>query len=265
MIGVALAFLFGLVIGSFLNVCIYRLPRDGSVVRPRSYCPACRHPIAWFDNIPVLSFLLLRGRCRYCAAPISLRYPGVELATAALFASAVWMHGVTLAGVKLCVFASLMLVLVFADLESRILPDEFTLGGIAIGLAFSPLVPVEPGLAAALLPAVQPRVVWLGESALGAGLAAGALWSVGRLYRKIRGREGLGLGDVKMVGAIGAFLGLRQTMLALLAGSLAGSVIGLGYILIARKDAATYELPYGSFLGAAALATAYFSSALTAG
>jgi leader peptidase (prepilin peptidase)/N-methyltransferase len=264
MIAVILAALVGLVIGSFLNVCIYRLPRDGSVVRPRSYCPACRRPIAWFDNIPVLSYLLLGGRCRHCGAPISLRYPGVELATAALFACAVWMQGLTLAGAKLCVFASLMMVLIFADLEARILPDEFTLGGIGIGLAFSLLLPVEPGLAAAFLPTAPPRLIWLGESALGAGLAAGALWLVGWLYEKVRGRPGLGLGDVKMVGAIGAFLGLRQAMLVLLAGSLMGSVIGLGYILLAGKDASRYELPYGSFLGAAALATAYFAAALTA-
>jgi leader peptidase (prepilin peptidase)/N-methyltransferase len=262
MIEAGVAFLFGLLLGSFLNVCIYRLPRDGSVVRPRSYCPACRHPIAWFDNIPVLSYLLLGGRCRHCAAPISWRYPVVELATGALLAFAVSIHGLTPAGAKLAVFASVMVVLVFADLESRILPDEFTLGGIAIGLVFSLFVPLEPGLASIFVPAAEPRLVWLGESVLGAALAAGVMWLVGWLYYKVRGREGLGLGDVKMVGAIGAFLGLRQTMFVLLAGSLAGSVIGLLYIWLTRKDAARYELPYGSFLGAAALFTAYFAGSL---
>ncbi len=259
MMGVTLAFLLGLVVGSFLNVCIYRLPRDGSVVRPRSYCPACRHPIAWFDNIPLLSFLLLAGRCRHCAAPISLRYPAVELAAAALFASAVSTHGSTLAAAKLCVFASVMIVLIFADLESRILPDEFTIGGIALGLLFSLLLPMEAGLVAVFAAGAPPRLVWFGESAAGAGLAAGALWLVGRLYEKIRGREGLGFGDVKMVGAIGAFLGLRQAMFVLLAGSLAGSVLGLLYIWRTRQDPARYELPYGSFLGVTAVFTAYFS------
>jgi leader peptidase (prepilin peptidase)/N-methyltransferase len=253
-----LAALFGLIFGSFLNVCIYRLPRDLSVVRPRSFCPACEHPIAWYDNLPLISFLLLGGWCRNCRARISLRYPVVELATAGFFFAAVWMHGPGLVSLKLCVFAALLTGLIFADLEERILPDEFTLGGMAIGFVLSIFVPLESGLAFAFFGGANPRAVSLGESVAGAGLGAGAIWMVGWLYEKIRRREGLGFGDVKMVGMIGAFLGLRQTLLIVLLGSLAGSVGGTLYIILGRKDPSQYPLPYGAFLGAAGLFVAYF-------
>ncbi|HXM44201.1 MAG TPA: prepilin peptidase, partial [Bryobacteraceae bacterium] len=125
----SLALLFGLVIGSFLNVCVYRLPQDLSVVRPRSYCPACSYPIAWYDNIPLLSYALLRGRCRHCKAPISVRYPVVELMTGGLFFVFVWRLGAGVPAVKFCLLSALLVGLTFSDLEARILPDEFTLGG----------------------------------------------------------------------------------------------------------------------------------------
>src|SRR5262249_12722319 len=139
----ALAGVFGLLIGSFLNVCIYRLPRDLSVVRPRSYCPECEKSLAWFDNIPLLSFLLLKGRCRYCGKPIRARYPIVEALTAILFFGFVARLGVSLAAFKFCLFSALLVGMVFADLEERILPDEFTLGGLVAGLALSWVIPVE--------------------------------------------------------------------------------------------------------------------------
>jgi len=258
----ALAVIAGLLAGSFLNVCIWRLPRDLSVVRPRSLCPRCRNPIAWFDNIPVVSFALLGGKCRHCRARIPIRYPAVELLTAALFWAAVRMHGASPAALKLGLFAALLVGLIFADLEQRILPDEFTLGGLGAGLAFAALVPVEPGLVSLFLAGAHPRLASLTEAAAGAAFCAGGIWLVGQLYYLIRRREGLGLGDVKMLGMIGAFLGLRQTLLVMLLGSLIGSVIGLLYIRLARKDAATYELPYGTFLGIAALAVSYLSASL---
>lgn len=253
-----IAFACGLLIGSFLNVCIFRLPNDLSVVKPRSYCPQCEKQIAWYDNIPVISFVLLGGRCRACRERIPWRYPIVELLTGALFAAVAAMHGYTAAGAKTAIFAAIMVTLIFSDIEERILPDEFTLGGAAAGLGLAWIVPMEPGIVSALLGAhLGPRTVSLSESLAGALFTGGALWAVGFLYQKIRHREGLGLGDVKMIITIGAFLGLHQTLFTLIIGSVAGSVLGLGYILLTRKDASTYELPYGSFLGAAALANVF--------
>jgi leader peptidase (prepilin peptidase) / N-methyltransferase len=252
-----LAALFGLLIGSFLNVCIYRWPRDLSVVRPRSYCPKCEQPIGWFDNVPVLSYLLLRGRCRKCGARIAVRYLVVELLTAATFFCAVWFLGPTLAAAKYCVFGALIIALVFSDLEERILPDEFTLGGAAVGVVFAVFVPMTQGLVALLVPVHNERVISASESLFSALFCMGALWFVGFLYEKVRHREGLGLGDVKMVAMIGAFLGLQGALLTLIAGSLLGAIVGLFYIWFTGKDASTYELPFGTFLGTAALAVGF--------
>ena len=256
-----LALVLGLIAGSFLNVCIYRLPRDLSVVRPaRSYCPGCEHVIAWYDNIPLLSFLLLRGRCRYCAQSIAWRYPIVECLTALLFLLSVHSLGLTLVSAKYCLLCALLVGLIFADFEERILPDEFTLGGTLAGLVFAWFVPVDDIVAHAILSPfgieLHPRVLSLAESLAGALVPTFFLWLGGYLYEKIRHREGLGFGDVKMMAMIGAFLGLRASLLTLIAGSVVGSVIGLLYILITRKDASSYELPFGTFLGAAAIVVA---------
>jgi leader peptidase (prepilin peptidase) / N-methyltransferase len=257
-----LAFLFGLLIGSFLNVCIHRMPRDLSVVRPRSHCPACKAMIAWYDNIPLLSYAILRGRCRHCGARISPRYPMVELLTGILFAAVVLRFGVGPQAGKLCLFAALLVGLIFSDLECLILPDEFTLGGLAAGLALSWFIPLgdDAGRALLWILGVEPAERWLSpvEAALAAALPAGMLWLGGWIFEKVRHKEGLGLGDVKLIAMVGAFLGLRGVLLTLLAGSVAGSILGLLYIKLARKDAATYELPFGTFLGAAALAVAFW-------
>ncbi len=230
MVEAAIAAAFGLLIGSFLNVCIHRWPRDLSVVRPRSHCPVCEAPIAWFDNLPVLSYAILGGRCRGCKAPISMRYPLVELLTAAFFGWAVYHYGLTLGAAKWCCFSAILITLGFADAETRILPDEFTLGGIVAGMLFS----------------FADKTVF--NSLLGAVIPAGSLWLGGYLFEKIRHKEGLGFGDVKMTAMIGAFVGLQGALLTLLIGSTLGSVIGLGYVAITRKDAGSYELPLGSFL-----------------
>ncbi len=257
MLAAALAFLAGLVIGSFLNVCVYRWPRDLSVVRPRSFCPACEHTVAWYDNVPVLSYLLLRGRCRHCRAWISPRYPVVELLTACLFFVIVLAYGPSAAALKWCVFCALLIGLIFSDLEERILPDEMTLGGTAAGIALAALVPFDDGFAMLFLPADWGRAALsVADAVLGACLSGGLLWLIGTLYLKVRHRDGLGFGDVKMVGMIGAFLGLQGALLTVVLGSILGSVLGLLYIFIARKKASTYELPFGTFLGAAALAVA---------
>jgi len=260
---IVLAVLAGLLIGSFLNVCVFRLPRDLSVVRPRSFCPGCEKMIAWYDNIPVLSYVLLGAKCRYCKQRIPVRYPLVEIATAAAFGVCVAALGPTLVAAKYCIFSAILITLIASDAEERILPDEFTLGGTAIGLILSVLTPMgrpnELGFSQFFLSgAVHWRWHSLLESALGAGLPCVMIWFVGWAYEKLRHREGLGFGDVKMIAMIGAFLGLRWALLTLIAASLFGSIGGLTYIFLAKKDASTYELPFGSFLGLAALGVAMF-------
>ncbi|HYP05865.1 MAG TPA: prepilin peptidase [Bryobacteraceae bacterium] len=258
MIEAILAGLFGLIIGSFLNVCVFRMPRDISVANPkRSFCPHCDTEIAWYDNIPVVSYAVLGGRCRSCRAGIPLRYPLVELFTGlAFFGVLVWL-GPTLEAVKYCAFAAIQIALIAMDLEERILADEFTKGGIALGLIFAAFVPMPMGLLQLVLPQEWPVALKsVAESAFAASLLSGILWSIGWFYEKIRRREGLGFGDVKMVGMIGAFLGLGPALLTVVMGSVMGSVVGLLFIFLTRKDAHTYELPFGSFLGLAAMLVA---------
>jgi len=255
-----LAALAGLLIGSFLNVCIYRLPRDLSVVSPRSFCPECDHGIAWYDNIPLLSYAFLRGHCRHCHVQIPLRYPLVELLTAACFFAAVAIAGMNGAAVKQCIFAALIIGLMFADLEERILPDEFTIGGTVLGLVLAAIVPAHIGMWRFLLPSItNARELSVLEAGFAAFFSSGTLWLVGFLYQRLRHKEGLGFGDVKMIAMIGAFLGLEGVLMTLMLGSVLGAVVGLAYILITRKNAATYELPFGAFLGLAALVISFWT------
>ena len=263
MLETALALVFGLLIGSFLNVCVHRMPRDLSVVRPRSFCPSCQRTIAWYDNIPLVSYALLGARCRWCGARIPARYPIVEALTGVLFAYIVFTRGATPGAAKGCLFAALTVGLIFSDLEERILPDEFTLGGTFAGLLLALWVPLDRGLVSMFLPySWNWRVVSLVEAAAGAVVTSGMVWLIGALYQKIRKREGLGFGDVKMIAMAGAFLGLEGALLTLMIGSILGSVLGLAFIRIAGKDSATYELPFGSFLGVAALGILLFRLSL---
>ncbi len=253
-----LAFLFGLLIGSFLNVCIFRLPRDMSVVAPRSLCPHCEHTIRWYDNIPVLSFILLRGKCRDCGATIPWRYPIVELLTGIGFGVSVGAFGLTLHALKYCLLSSICITLIFSDLEERILPDEFTKGGTVVGLILAWFVPMPAGISYFIAPQGNPRVLSVIESVIAIVLCSGSLWLVGYLYEKFRDREGLGFGDVKMIAMIGAFLGVQGALLTLIISSVLGSLIGLLFIYITGKNASTYELPFGTFLGASCLGVAVF-------
>ena len=258
MLEALLAFGFGLLIGSFLNVCVYRLPRDLSVVRPRSYCPACEKQIAWYDNIPVLSYILLGGHCRYCKTRISARYPVVELMTGALFFIYALRMGPTLAAVKYCVLGALLTGLLFSDLEERILPDEFTLGGTLLGLGFAFLIPVQDFAAHMLLWVLKidlnQRIVSFLEALIGAVLPAFVLWLGGYLYEKLRKREGMGFGDVKMLLMVGSFLGFRDTILTMVIGSVLGSIVGYLFIRFTQKEISTYELPFGTFLAVGGIA-----------
>jgi len=213
--------------------------------------------------VPLLSYAILSGRCRNCHERISLRYPVVELLTGALFFVLVYRYGLTLVAFKMCTFGAMMVALSFTDLEQRILPDEFTIGGTAVGLAFAIFAPSPDNTAHAVLWMVGLEshgwITNLAAAAVAAGLPAGMLWFGGWLYSKIRHREGLGFGDVKMVALMGCFLGLEAGLAALIFGSVAGSVLGLAYIKITGNDPSTYELPFGTFLSAAALLIVVFS------
>ena len=252
--------LFGLIIGSFLNVCISRLPADESIILPNSRCPKCDRAIKPYDNIPVISYLLLNGKCRLCKAPISWQYPVVEVLTAVTFWMTYAMVGLQVKTAVLLVFFSAIIVLIFIDLNHRILPDVITLRGTVVGLLLSLLVPVEDGTARFLsllmgFPIGHPILLSFLDSLIGASVCGGFLWGVAEIYYRIRKVEGLGFGDVKLMGMVGAFLGVRLALLTIMLGSFMGAVVGLLYIKFAGKDS-RYELPFGSFLGVAAIIVA---------
>ncbi|HEV2522387.1 MAG TPA: prepilin peptidase [Candidatus Acidoferrales bacterium] len=259
-----LAFLFGLLIGSFLNVCILRIPADKSIVQPASSCPKCGKAIAPYDNIPVLSWLFLGGKCRHCKEKISAMYPAVELLTGLLFLGCYLVFGPTVNALKWAVFAALLVVLTITDLRERLLPDAVNFFGLGAGLVFSLFTKSLDGTALWLanrwfeFPPPQ-MALSFADAVLGALAGSGLLWIVAEGYFRLRGREGMGLGDVKMMAAVGAFLGLKRTMMTVLAGSLLGSVIGIFLIAISKKGR-DYELPFGTFLGAGALLVVFFGT-----
>ncbi|MBI3492710.1 MAG: prepilin peptidase [Acidobacteria bacterium] len=230
---------FGAVVGSFLNVCIYRLPLGKSVVWPTSACPHCSRALVWYENIPVLSYLALGGRCRTCRVSIGVQYPIVEALAAAMFVLAWWLYGPSLLLVSRLMFGCALIVLFAIDLKHHLLPNAITLPGIVVGFAFSFFV--EPGWVASLI---------------GILAGGGALYGVAEIYYRVRREEGLGMGDVKMLAMIGAFVGWKLTLVALMMASLSGSVIGL-VIIASRRGGMKYALPFGTFLalGAAAAAT----------
>lgn len=224
----------GAVVGSFLNVCIHRLPSGSSVVWPRSACTHCGRQLTWFENIPILSYIVLGGRCRTCRDRIGVRYPIVELLTAALFAGAWWYYGPGVLLVSRLLFGCALIVLFAIDLEHQLLPNVITLPGVVVGFAFSVLT--EPG--------------WR-MSILGIALGGGVLYLIAEAYFRIRREEGLGMGDVKMLAMIGAFIGWKLMLLSLLFASFAGSVIGVGMIAVRGGDM-RYALPFGTFLAVGA-------------
>ncbi len=254
-----IAFPFGLIIGSFLNVVIHRVPRGESVVTPRSHCPHCNHQIAWYENIPLASYLALGGKCRKCAARISPRYFLVELLAGAMFAALAALFGFEPPFFKYALFGSLMIALTFIDLHDRLLPDALTFPGMAAGLALSLVVPLHDGTAALLarlLDVYPPEpLVSLADALLGGAAGAGLLGFVAAAYKAVRHQEGLGFGDVKLMALVGIFLGIKLALLTIFLGSLLGAVIGGSYMLVAGKDS-RYELPFGTFLGIMALFSA---------
>jgi leader peptidase (prepilin peptidase)/N-methyltransferase len=243
--GLGLAGLLGLVVGSFLNVVIHRLPRGESLVFPASHCPHCGVPIPWYDNVPLLSFLFLLGRCRFCAQPISLRYPLVEALTGSLFFAAAKSFAFGLPLLHALALISLCLALAFIDLEHFLLPDALTLPGTALALAL------------ALLGGPTPLVAALVGTALGVALPVAIIF----LYRLWRGVEGMGWGDVKLLGMLGAFLGWQGMLWTLGLAAVVGAFVG-GALILAGKGSRQTELPFGTFLCAAALGVLFFAPQL---
>ncbi len=245
-LGPALLAVFGLAVGSFLNVCIHRLPRGESLAWPGSHCPSCGAAIRWYDNVPVLGYLLLGGRCRACRAPIGVRYPAVELATMAVFLAHGWALGPTpLAAVRIA-FGCALVVLFAVDLEHQILPNAITLPGILVGLVASVWLP--PGPRSALV---------------GVLVGGGSLWLLFEIWKRFRGVEALGMGDVKMLAMVGAFLGWEQVIVTLVLSSVAGSLVGLGLIATGRGSLGS-KLPYGTFIALAAMAASLAGNRLVA-
>lgn len=281
-------FFMGLAFGSFLNVCIYRLPRGMNVARPRSACPKCHATIAALDNIPVLSWFLLRGKCRQCKQPISPRYWIVELMVGILFATSVAIYGIDFCALKLCILSFLLVGLIFTDADLKLLPDAMTKPGIVIGLAMSLFCTVDDlvtrvfemhnWIPAHMSPEMYFRTLSLLDSLAGALLGAGFIWGVAKAYKMLRGVEGMGFGDVKLMGMIGTFLGAHLALYTIMGASIVGSFAGMTLMLnvyrkrlVRRRVAETpaekksrawrsaqlvmrhYEMPFGIFLGGAAL------------
>ncbi|WP_420850276.1 prepilin peptidase [Oryzomonas sagensis] len=238
-------FAFGLVVGSFLNVCISRMPRNESVVFPPSHCPLCKYRIRWFDNIPLLSYLWLRGRCRGCGAHISLQYPLVELLNGLLTLALFWRFGLSLSFLALFLFCSALVVITFIDIEHQIIPDEISLPGIVIGFIFSFFLPWQ---------------TWVG-SLVGILLGGGSLLLVASCYQWLTGKEGMGGGDIKLLAMMGAFLGWKAVPFIIFASSLVGSVVGIAMMLILKKDS-KLAIPFGPYLAFGAVLYIFYGGRL---
>ncbi len=226
-----LAFIFGAIDGSFLNVCICPMPKDESIVSPPSHCPYCDYQIRWYDNIPLVSYLLLRGKCRGCGSRISLQYPLVELLNGLLTLALFLRFGPTLTFIALFLFCSSLVVITFIDIEHQIIPDEISLPGIVIGVVFSFFLPWQ---------------TWL-NSLLGILLGGGSLLLVAYGYQWLTGKEGMGGGDIKLLAMMGAFLGWKSIPFIIFASSLVGSVVGVTMMLIQKKDS-KLAIPFGPYL-----------------
>jgi leader peptidase (prepilin peptidase)/N-methyltransferase len=230
-------FVLGAVIGSFLNVCIYRLPREESIVVPGSHCPRCGTPIRFYDNLPIVSYIVLRGKCRACSAQISWQYPLVELLMGMCSVLLLFRYGVSLSYVIYFVFCASLIVVSFVDLAHRIIPDEISLPGIGAGILAAL---VNPGLS-------------ITNAGLGMLVGGGSLYLVAMGYHLVTKREGMGGGDIKLLAMIGAFIGWKGVLFTILASSFIGALVGAG-LMVATKDAdGKYAVPFGPFLSLGAL------------
>lgn len=264
-----IAGVFGALIGSFLNVVIHRVPREQSIVFPNSRCPSCGAVIAFYDNIPILSYAILRGKCRGCKEPISTRYPAVELLTALAFVAVAWHDGLSVALPFDLVFVAALLALVFIDAEHMILPNVITYPGTAFALLVRLAIPLftskpyfddVPSLIHGAFGGLPLWTVSVLGAVIGALIGGGSLWLMGWTWEKLRGVEAMGLGDVKMMFMVGAYLGWRLTILTLFAGVLSGSVIGILWMMRKGERDMQMLLPFGIFLGIGAIAAILFGS-----
>ena len=261
-----LALILGLVIGSFLNVCILRIPLEVPITVPRSHCPHCKKLIRWYDNVPVLSYLILGGRCRRCKKKISARYPLIEAVTGLISVLLYLKFGLGVEWAIFFLFSAALLVLAFIDIDHRILPDVITLNGIWLG-AIANVYLAEPSplvsriLRSAGLDVTNPRIIALVGSLLGVVAGGGLLWGVAAAYLRLRGIEGMGFGDVKMMAMVGALLGAPMALLTIMLGSLLGSVVGLTFMRLTGKSR-DYELPFGTFLGIAGIVAVLYGEDL---
>jgi len=253
---------FGAIIGSFLNVVVHRLPREESVVLPHSRCPSCGVAIAFYDNIPVLSYLMLRRRCRSCHTAISARYPAVELLTALLYLAVTWHDGLTPALLFDLVFVSALVALIFIDAEHMLLPNAITYPGIVFALVARVAIPYFtatayfddlPSLMNGILHGMPVWASSLVGALIGGLIGGGSLWLMGWTWEKLRGIEAMGLGDVKMMFMVGVYFGWRLTVLTIFLGVLSGSIIGIGLMLRQGKRDMQMLLPFGVFLGIGAI------------
>ncbi len=239
------AFVLGSVIGSFLNVCIYRIPAGKSIVSPPSSCPHCGHCIRWFQNVPILSYLFLRGKCAGCGQQISLRYPLVEALTGGLFVLVLYSFGLSPATPVYWLFAAALVVITFIDLDHQIIPDVISLPGIVVGFLCSFFIPWVP---------------WL-DSLLGILIGGGILFLIAWGYEFLTKREGMGGGDIKLLAMLGAFLGWKAVFPIVFLASLAGTVIGLPLMVLQKKDS-KLALPFGPFLALAAVVYLFWGGAI---
>jgi leader peptidase (prepilin peptidase)/N-methyltransferase len=255
-------FAFGLVVGSFLNVCIVRLPRGGSIVTPSSHCPHCRSGIRFYDNIPLISFLLLRGKCRNCGEPISWQYPLVELMNGLFYVWIVnefWIGGEAVLMMALC---SSLIVITFIDLEHLIIPDSITLPGMLVGLSLAPffmssLADPLPFHLDSLFLHAGPYLTGFLNSLIGLILGGGPLLAIGWIWEKLRHVEAMGGGDIKLMGMVGSFLGWKGALLTIMLGAISGSVVGV-LMIVLKKHKMEKLIPFGPFLAIGAVASAFF-------
>ena len=240
-----LVFFVGCCLGSFLNVCIYRLPRDLSIILPGSHCPRCQTPIRSYDNIPLVSYLLLGGKCRKCQAKISWGYPLVEALTGVLAVALYTRFGLTFYFFSFFALTAALVVITFIDLEHRIIPDIISLPGIFIGVVI----------------AIWAPWITLQDSLIGALIGGGSLFVVAIVYEKVTKREGMGMGDVKLLAMIGAWLGWEAILFTIFVASLTGTIIG-GVAMLVHKQGRHYALPFGPFLAFAAIAYMFWGTAI---
>lgn len=266
-VGYVIAGVLGAIIGSFLNVVVHRVPIEESIVFPNSRCPSCGASIAFYDNIPVLSYIVLGAKCRHCKEHISFRYPAVELLTAALFVAVAWHDGLSAALPFDLIFASALLSLVFIDAEHMILPNVITYPGIAFALVARVVIPYLSGtphfddLPSISQGALAEMPIWVTSlvgALIGALAGGGSLWLMGWVWEKLRGVEAMGLGDVKMMFMVGAYLGWRLTILTIFVGVLTGSIIGMFMMVRSGQRNMQMLLPFGIFLGLGAIAALLF-------